>query len=61
LFDAIVERCVEPGAMCMSQMMGQQMGQHNAAMPHGALALSSQVKDSICVSPPVSVEANHAK
>ncbi|MBC7684446.1 MAG: ubiquinol oxidase subunit II [Bdellovibrionales bacterium] len=57
LFDAIVERCVEPGAMCMSQMMGQ----HNAATAHGQLALSSQDQNGVCVSPPVSVEANHAK
>ena len=57
LFDAIVERCVEPGVMCMSQMMSQ----HNAAIPHGQLALSSQDQKDVCVTPPVSVEANHAK
>ena len=57
LFDAIVERCVEPGAMCMSQMMGQ----HNAAKAPGDLALPSQEQNGVCVSPPVSVEAHHAK
>ena len=56
LFDAIVERCVEPGAMCMSQMMGR----HNAPTSAGQMALSSQALGSLCVKPPVSVEAIHA-
>jgi cytochrome o ubiquinol oxidase subunit 2 len=55
LFDAIVERCVEPGTMCMSHMMSQ----HNTVTPPGQLAQSGT--DAICVPPPVSVEANHAK
>ncbi len=55
LFDAIVERCVEPGAMCMSHMMSQ----HNAVAPSGQLAQSGI--DGVCIKPPVSVEANHAK
>ncbi|SHG62288.1 ubiquinol oxidase subunit II [Massilia sp. CF038] len=55
LFDAIVERCVEPGTMCMSQMMGQL----NVATPPGQLAQSGI--DSFCVKPTVSVEANNAK
>jgi hypothetical protein len=41
--------------------MSQMMGQHNAATPHGELALPGQDQNRVCVSPPVSVEAHHAK
>ncbi len=47
LFNAIVERCVEPGSMCMSQMMGQ-------------LNAAAGVAE-VCTSPTLSVEAKNAK
>jgi cytochrome o ubiquinol oxidase subunit 2 len=62
LFDAVVERCVEPGAVCMSEMMGHKMDQHHAAMPKtpaGMLAMSTA--EEICTTPPISVKTNHAK
>jgi len=55
LFDAIVERCVEPGTMCMSQMMGQL----NVAPQPGQLA-QSRIEE-VCVKPTISVETNNAK
>jgi cytochrome o ubiquinol oxidase subunit 2 len=62
LFNAVVERCVEPGAMCMSEMMGHKMEQHHAAMPATPPGLLAQSTfDAICATPPISVKMNHAK
>jgi len=55
LFDAIVERCIEPGTMCMSQMMGQL----NVAPAPGQLAQAGL--DAVCTKPTISVEASNAK
>ena len=55
LFDAIVERCVEPGTMCMSQMMGQ----HNVAPQPGQLAQAGI--EAVCAKPAITVETNNAK
>jgi cytochrome o ubiquinol oxidase subunit 2 len=59
LFDAVVERCVEPGAMCMSQMTGQ----HNAAAPAAKTTglLAQSTTEAICTTPPISVKTTNAK
>jgi cytochrome o ubiquinol oxidase subunit 2 len=58
LFNAVVERCVEPGVMCMSQMMGQ----HNGAMPAASPGLPApSTAGELCLAPPISVKTNHAK
>lgn len=63
LFDAVVERCVEPGAVCMSEMMGHKTGQQRAATPtQTPPGLPAQPSaEAICVTPPIPVKTNHAK
>ncbi|MES2759483.1 MAG: ubiquinol oxidase subunit II [Pseudomonadota bacterium] len=59
LFDAVVERCIEHGAVCMSEMMGHQ---HHGAAPAAAVTgKPASPGAAASTTPPTSETTNHAK
>src|SRR5450830_273497 len=60
LFDAVVNRCVEPGSVCMSQQMHADEHRHAAASPQASAAhqLAVASKAEICTTPTNPVKSN---
>jgi cytochrome o ubiquinol oxidase subunit 2 len=60
LFDAVVNRCVEPGSVCMSQQMHADGHRHAGASPQASAAhqLAVASKAEICTTPTNPVKSN---
>ena len=56
LFDAVVNRCVEPGSVCMTQQMHADAHRHPGATAAHQLAVAS--KEEICTTPTNLVKTN---
>ncbi|WP_426196408.1 ubiquinol oxidase subunit II [Massilia sp. DWR3-1-1] len=56
LFDAVVNRCVEPGSICMSQQMHADAHRHPGATVEHQLAVASKAE--ICTTPTNPVKTN---
>ena len=64
LYDAILNRCVEPGSMCMNQMMSHDAtrnGEHSAAAVMKSPAMLAESAKEICTTPSTSVKNTNAR